>query len=438
MTFPLVGIDMGGAACATVYQDRLVLAGTATISDLLMVSKTGVWDDMRIGIDNEQGVPVPEEGGVSGFWLQQVSSRTNTFSRMVQQDGLLIFGDLGEAVIPQDIFNAERTAIRENSWYGSDVGRTPLIVSGNVVFIQSGGRDLRIFNFNEVEGKYLAPSLLDRSGQVFTRALDMTYTPSHRRKADTVYVVDDEGRVPVMVMKLSEPTHAWGIWETGPDTHRVLAAAAPLGRLVFLVERNGTVSLETLASDDAGQVLDGIVVRQTGEDEDEGFGTPVPPATWGNVDATDIGAPRVLIRSMDGTIRLYDDPVTVASGAFVGMPAFEDVQPGDVLEIGWPYDRIVETLPFVANTQSGTRRSVTKSRILDVAVDFAEGATPAEVAIGVGGRVKQSPVRTAMRDTSTINRRRFGGRAGWKDRVAVRMVFSEPVEIAGMATKAVG
>ena len=50
MTTPLIGLDYGGASAAIVHQDRLVLAGSGAIADLLVASRTGSWQDFRLGL----------------------------------------------------------------------------------------------------------------------------------------------------------------------------------------------------------------------------------------------------------------------------------------------------------------------------------------------------------------------------------------------------
>ena len=471
MTFPLVGIDAGGANTAAIYQDRLVLAGTHAVTDLVMASRTGEWDQFRLGEtrQDESGANVFVSTPADGFWFQQASARANTFHAILQQEGMFLFGDLGEANIPRGIFQADQVAIDENSWHGSDPGRTPLIISGLAVFIQKGGNDIRGFNWNEVERKYVAPSVLDKAGQIAPGFVDMAFSLSGGRRADTLYAVSEDGRVPVMTLKHQDPNYAWNVWETGPMTedgngrpmpmHKVIGAAAPLGRQAFLVDRNGEIGVETLDMTEE-QTCDGIsFTRGVDEDASVFANRLAAEVSWGEVSAMDEMAPYVCIRRADGNVerfqvrdangRMMDARVGVSGGRITNIPVellpdasldpiAHPVNPGDSIEIGWPYMRIVETLPFIAPSQSGTRRSVTKSRILDVAVDFTPDATPRNIRLGVGGRMKLTKNLRAVRDAGSINRRRFGGRAGWKDRVAVRLEFDEPVEMVGIATKAVG
>ena len=460
---PFFGIDLGGPYTGTIYQDRLVLAGAASTSDLVVASKIGDWNDFR---QSTRTVESPQQGesGIlttleDAFWFQQTSSRTNTYHSLLQQEGLFIFGDLGEAVIPRGRFSAEDVRVNENSWYGTDIGRPALIVSGLVVFIQSGGRDIRGFNWNEVERKYIAPSLLDRSGAIIDGARDMTFAPSEGRRADTVFVVAGDGRAGVMSLRHDAPHYAWNLWETGPGTrteegdskepvHKILGVAAPLGNLVAIVQRDNQVFLETLNRDE-GALCDGFHWTQ---EDIEGRDIPAAPSRW-EPSAGLVAVIRAPGPESGREIRTMVTDVTVQDGRFVVMrdgelttDLFPErtetnlLAPEETLEIGYAYGRVVETLPFIAPSQSGSRRSVTKSRILDVAVDFAADAEPQTVTLGVGGRTRRILSREEGGRTAgeQIKKRRFGGQAGWKYRAAVRLEFNEPVEIAGIATKAVG
>ena len=371
---PLVGIDYGGANTGIVHANRLVLAGSQVVPDLVMASHTGFRPDDATDTDvdfrTQTGSAETDDLRITdahGFWFRQTSPRQNTFHALLQQEGLFFFGDLGEAVIPPGPFSSAQVVMRENSWYGSDIGRTVLIVGGQVIYVQTGGEDARGLDWNEQQRKYQSVSLLSRSGAVFSTALDMTYVPSSGRDGETVIVVDGNGDAAVAVIAADEPWPAWAQWSTGPATHRILAATSPRGRTTFLVDRDGVVALETLDESRSSDVV---------------------------LDAT-------------------------------GAMASEQ-----------PFDRVLETLPFVARSQTGTKRSVRKSRIFDCAVDFVGvGADdPAPVATLFNGKVVR-PTRKKQ-DTPDITRIRYGGRRGWRDRSSITLTFREHVEIAGIAYKA--
>ena len=279
----LFGIDAGGPAAAIVHQDRLVLVGSGIAPDLVAGSRVGKWDDFRLGVIQDEDEPTqttpvtaltdpPAAGFVAstseGFWIQATTARGNDFHALLQQEGLFVFGAIGESVVPPGLLSGRTLEIRENSWYGSERGRTPVIAGGLSIFVQRGGQDLRAIGWNENERKYLAVSMLHQAGDVFRRARDMTFVGSQERDPDLVFVVDEGGDVAVASLPLVDEVK-WSRWSFRvdpdedpplPQDGKVRAATAPLGSLAFAVERNGYLAIETPAED---QTLQGDETFET-------------------------------------------------------------------------------------------------------------------------------------------------------------------------------
>ena len=445
----LIGYDYAGASAGIVHQDRLVLVGSGAVPDLVMASRTGHWMDFRLGIwrwTDDQGVPQtspavdpdapPTDVTASfvaadsdGFYLQQTSGRGARFHALLQQEGLFVLGDTAESVVPPGAFTADEVAVRENSWFGSELGRTPVIAGGLAVFVQRGGEDVRGIAWTEAQRKYLAESLLVTAGPVFKRAVDMTFQPSTGRQGDTVYVIDEDGSMAVLLLAVGQAHPAWCRWET-PEG-RILGGAAPLGEAAFLVERDGVIALETL-DEDAPQGDGGPFELRIGEPRiDPGTRQAVP---GGRTVVTAPLGPARWRREAGGWVR--DD---------------------EALE-GWaghPWQAEVETLPYVAPKQSGLQRSLRRVRILDVALDvivdpgWSEARLNAELngiaqvkltIVAARSRRVREKVKThryPRRDTDWILRLRFGGTRGWRDRIALSFSCPERVSIAGLSYRPV-
>ena len=427
---PLVGIDYGGPNTGTVHANRLVLAGTVATPDLVMASNVNDHTDFATsGMDDEGNLLVTD---AHGFWFRQTSPRQNAFHDILQQEGLFLFGDQGEATIPPGPFSAEQVVIRENSWYGSDIGRTSLIIGGQVIFVQTGGEDVRGLDWDEAKRKYVAVSLLSKSGAVFDHALDLTYAPSSGREGETVFVIGEDGNAAVAVIAADLPFPAWAQWTTGPASHRLLAATSPRGRTTFLVEREGEVALETPAGPEEDRLDAAWRV--------EGPVDALPPMPSWLADAEGLA---YRIHTVDERGR----PITND----VDTPPSSLAQ-GETLEVGFPYTRLVETTQFLKRTQQGTSARVRPSRILDVAVDFvlADETTPpeeseqiAETIVSVvqysrRGKPRSRNGRPVRRTTGRIATVRYPARLGWRDRIAIELTSERHVEIAGMAYRATG
>ena len=552
MTIPLVGIDRGGAYACAVHQDRLVLAGSGAISDLVLVSQTGTLGapDFRLAsttpveADSTASPPIPayaggepvidpdkppvDANGVDrafrsqpndGFWFQQTSSRSNTFHAMIQQEGLFIFGDLGEASVPSGAgqaaaFTADQVVIRENSWYGTEIGRTVLIVGGLIVFIQKGGQDVRGINWSEERRKYDAISLITLSGNLFDQAVDMSYAPSKDRRSDTIYLVgrsrntDLDGQLAVMLLRHQEPFYAWSRWRTAG---RIIGGAAPLGNRAFLVERgkdigrdstgeNTEVALELLApdgTDDLDAPVDAPVIRVDTAGAAPQLRVLPIEAEWikglSDLDGLTVwlidqdgrtfyevnreeivrrnglavpDSQAVLQVRPDGTIhelRAYEEQ-SGNDGTVRGIETWRvmRVNQNDItldldaskqkVRVGMRYERYVESLPFVARKQTGTSTRIRPARIMEVNVDVAlrpgqtvpplgaSAITVEAVANRRGGRTRIRKLRTPRHrrlDTGQLMRLRYGGRAGYYDRVALRVSTTRHTTIAGLAYRTV-
>lgn len=550
MATPLIGIDLGGAYAGAVHQDRLVLIGSSAISDLVLASKIGGdRTDFRLAstdatraraavpsatppvtarlayaggeaVVDPENPPVDENGDArdftatdsDGFWFQQTSSRSNTFHATIQQEGLFIFGDLGEANVPAGPFNANEVVIRENSWYGTEIGRTVLIVGGLIVFIQKGGHDIRGVNWSEQDRKYVAPSLLTLSGNLFDRAVDMSFAPSRDRRSDTIYLVgesDNEvlnGQLAVMLLRHQEPFYAWSRWHT---EGRIIGGASPLGNRCFLVERNGVVGLETLDTDETDSLDAAVVVSTAAAPARDGGGAYIryqrlpreaqyldgltdldglefwhidkgePPFEQGRGTVTvterseierrnelQVADDEPVLRVDNGLVQeRYLDEAGELAWRRLPVPnqdldAFADGRVSGVL--GFGYTRSVETLPFVARKQTGTSTRLRPARVMEVVTDMI---LPAGLQIPVGvdrsvleqllrigettvslvsvsrGRGREREIRRAPRlrrlDTSQIVSCRYGGRAGFRDRLAVKVESTRHIVLAGLAYRAV-
>ena len=495
MTTPIIGVEYGGCSAAIVHQDRLVLAGSGIVSDILIASRTGDWQDFTLGRwrwaeyynDNRQpiarlrGRPAPlgsqnseefrlpgaEDTGIpgrdptvrptdafldaryargvpsvatfdataaDGFYVAQASGRGNRFHALLQQEGLFVLGDTGESVVPAGPLTGTDIEVRENSWFGSDTGRTPVIAGGLVIFVQSGGEDIRGIAWTEAQRKYLAASMLTYAGNIFGRAVDMTFQRSTGRQGDTVYVVGEDGELGVMLLAVGSPHPAWGTWTTPGG--KVVGGAAPLGAAAWLVERDGVVALETPVED--APCADGVI---------PGLGQGVADLE-------------------DGTVA---SSYVKREGRWVELE--EGEAPGEGESVGWVghrWEAVAETLPWIAQKRTGLQRSVRKVRCLDISLDliiprgYELRLTPetdpegevyrramallsdirqagAEVVSerGTQRRKQKSFSAKQVADTDRIVRMRYGNSQGWRDRVGLRIRLGVRVSCAGLSFRMV-
>ena len=445
----LVGLEYGGAKAAAIHQNRLVLIGSGAVGDLVLASGIDSWTDFATTrlVDGAQVAT-----DADGFFFQQVSSRQNEFHAVAQQEGLFLFGSIGESTTPAGAFTAAATVIRENSWYGSERGRTPVIAGGLVVFIQQGASDVRGIRWTEAERKYESASLRAMTGDVFRKAVDMTWGRSRFSQADSVYVVDEDGTIGVCSIRAEQPQVAWSIWKMPGG--EALGGANVVGREMLLIDRDGALQLEApdISARPGEALLDAGVIltpETTPQAVPEHLRGTLRVAWREDPDMPEQQAEVILEPGHDWTVALengqpvfsYTEGLATASVRLYPIPsarlpneplAFMMVPADTPIRIGFPYLAEFETLPFLARTQSGTRRGVTRSRIFGAYIDVV-GMRPNELL--VNDRQK-SP--TPYRQRSGEESWRIGGTLGWRKRTTLKFGLQAQTRIAGLYYRAKG
>lgn len=464
MATDIFGIDLGGMSAGIIHQDRLVMVGSGAVPDMLVASRTGRWTDFALGYTapdqdgNTEPVVLPGPGAEpvdspsNGFWFQQTTGRGNAFHALLQQEGLFVFGNVGESNIPVGRFVEDEVEIRENSWYGSDLGRTPIIAGGLALFLQKGAQDIRGFAWTEAERKYIASPLMAHAGQVFSRAIDMTFQTSTERHGDTVFIIDEDGSMATLLLRVGSQYPAFANWtvsQEGEVSDRVVGGTAPLGIAAFLVERNDVIAVETFND---REWLDGALSF-----------TITPDRRMVDAAGNSVSLPGWMLTP--GRILAWRNGVEPERELVIGEmpPTFplDEWEAMNEITIGAPFECRVETLPFVANAATGLKRSIRKTKILDVALDCISEDVDADPeslsSIRDSDNLLQAQLQVVMtnRGQATEGRRKPSSKIplqakegiktlewpatrGWRDRVALRFSSKRPLSIAGIAYRAVG
>lgn len=469
----LVGIDYGGAAAAAVHQDRLVLVGTRGVPDLVLASKTGDWDDFALTREvTTDGDTAQVATPADGFWFQQSSARDNGFHALLQQEGLLIFGDIGESIVSPGAFTAAEVQARENSWFGSDRGRQPLISEGLAIFLQRGGGDIRGIRWTEVQRKYEAPSLKEFAGPVFERAIDIAAQGSGEGLAPVIVLVDEGGDLALCSIRQQLGSFrqfpSWATWRTEGKFAGVVGLAGLAGRddsLVFAVERAGLIRLEDLSprNADPDQLGEPNVDARVEVDLTEGVEHRLPAHLVGRVrfywwdpsrdrrdshrrsTTSDWAAP-IERQAPEGGLAYTTQVDTDGEGNAIvrlRVAGTEDiiVPSGTPVYAGLAFDGEVETMPFVARTESGPRVNVLFSRIFNLVVTWNGLHCQDMEIIPSRGRPRPTKGRAPTVRQATVagaTSWEYGGLIGWQRRTTVHLRLPSECEIVSIAYRASG
>ena len=441
----IFGIEYGGPSAGIIHQNRLVLAGSLGLPDVLAASKIGDWTDFALGTkptSKEDPTPISSndasvEGFVAteadGFWIEQSSSRNNGFHALLQQEGLFIFGEEGESVVPPGPFTAARVEVRENSWFGMDPGRQPLISEGLVVFLQAGGGDIRGIRWTEEGQKYESVSLKELAGEVFDEGIDLTAQGSGEGDAPAVFVVGANGDMGLCSIRQKLQWARQAILTLGSWTTWDLDFYEERRRGGRIVQRKVVDGGRIQGTATVGREPVFLVERGQGRQGPHGQGAklgleylvalePNEPAMDARVQLARRGAltaPQYLQRQ--GVVLYWDtgerqrdgealwarsDPVDWSVQPFYpsGLVLPEDLD--TPVYAGLPYCATVETVPFVARTESGSRSAVLRSRIFELIVSWLKE--------GVHGPLDQRPQGTAGPVSTGAGRGGRGRAAVWE------------------------
>lgn len=214
------------------YQGRLWFGGSKDRPSTLWGSKTDLFFDFDIGggkADDAIDVTIDDD-------------RVNAIVNIFPGRNLQVFTTGGEFYVPQtetDPIKPENVMLQKSTLHGSSKVK-PVSVDGGTIFIESSGRVVREFIFNELERSYNARSISLLSSQIIQQPVAMAVRQSRDTSpADYVYIVNSNGTIAVLNILRSEQLLAWSLFET----NGIVEDLVVVSRDVYLVTRrtvNGT------------------------------------------------------------------------------------------------------------------------------------------------------------------------------------------------------
>lgn len=189
------------------YQGRLWFGGSKDRPSTLWGSKVGLFFDFDTGggrADDALDVTIDDD-------------KINAIVNIFPGRNLQVFTTGGEFYIPQseiDPIKPENIMLIKSTLHGSSFVK-PVSVDGGTIFIESSGRVVREFLFNELERSYNAKSISLLSSQLIRLPVAMAVRHSRSESpADYVYFVNADGTIAVLNLLRSEQLLAWSLFET--------------------------------------------------------------------------------------------------------------------------------------------------------------------------------------------------------------------------------
>jgi hypothetical protein len=235
------------------YQGRLWFGGSKSRPATLWGSRADLFFDFDVGgakADDAIDVTIDDD-------------RVNAIVNIFPGRNLQVFTTGGEFFIPQnenDPIKPENIMLQKSTLHGSSKVK-PVSVDGSTIFIESSGRVVRQFLFNDSERSYNAQSISLLSSQLIQQPVAMGVRQSRDvSPADYVYFVNSNGTIAVLNILRAEQLLAWSLFETQGVVEDLVVVGRDVyietkrtinnqeGRLIEKLDRNYYLDAGILAS----------------------------------------------------------------------------------------------------------------------------------------------------------------------------------------------
>lgn len=295
----------GWPVSPTLYQERLVFAGSRDLPNRIWMSKTSDIDNFDLGeaLDDES------------IEFALLTDQVDAIRSVVAGRHLQVFTTGAEWMVAGDPLTPAKVRAERQTRTGSYPDRTipPRHVDGATLFVARNGRELREFLYTDIDQSYTAADLALLSSHVFDNPLDQDYAARDR----LFLVVMGNGSIAALTVYRTQQVTAWTVFETA-GVFRAIAVVED--RIYVAVIRNGEMQIEYFAPD---SFTDSHIATND---------TP-PQHLWGGLGHLNGSAVEIVA---DGKLQ---GRRTVVGGAVTLS------QPASQVEIGLPYAHEIRPLP---------------------------------------------------------------------------------------------
>lgn len=369
LEFPVWNQFDGYPRTGTLWEQRLIAAGTARFPQTVWGTRTGEYLNFARGVDDDDG-----------FAFTINSDEVNAINFMASGRALMAFTTGGEFTLQGGIekpITPTNVQIRARSNHGCAQVR-PVKIGREELFVQRAGRKVRAFSYNATNDDYAAPDVSILAEHITTSGI--TEMAWQKTPEPWLWAVRADGRMACCTYELQdENVVAWTLRETGLGIDKFESVAVipdgAGGETVWVIANrvaNGGFQRYVERLSDAVLCDSAILYGATGG--------PVTSLTGlAHLNGRDVDV------VADG---YYVGRFTVAAGA-ITVPS---INADDVI-IGLPYTTRLEMLTPELQMPDGTAQG-NSMRIGEATLRF--GGT-------VGGRINGQQIPTRTLDTTTLD-----------------------------------
>lgn len=241
-------VNLGYPRAVTMYQQRLVIAGTKTYPNYIWLSRVG---------DVTNFLPTVADG--DSFTVSASSDQLTNVLHLAQSRGICVMTGGSELVISsQNSMTPTNTSILEHTSFGSTENIKPIKVGSELIFVQRGAERIRtllydysIDSLTSNELTVLASHIAKKSGGF----KEMVYCAE---PDSIIWFVLGNGKLASLTLNREQSVIAWSTHDIGGTVLSLTSLPSTTGadRLYFLVNRNGTVQIEQMKED---LLLDSVI-----------------------------------------------------------------------------------------------------------------------------------------------------------------------------------
>ncbi|MFN3402351.1 MAG: hypothetical protein ACK4Z4_18580, partial [Ferrovibrio sp.] len=295
----------GWPVSPTLYQERLVFAGSRDLPNRIWMSKTSDIDNFDLGeaLDDE------------GIEFALLTDQVDAIRTVVAGRHLQVFTTGAEWMVAGDPLTPSKVRAERQTRTGSYPDRTipPRHVDGATLFVARNGRELREFLYTDIDQSYTAADLALLSSHVFDNPIDQDYAARDR----LFLIVMANGSIAALTVYRAQQVTAWTVFETA-GVFRAIAVVED--RIYVAVIRNSEMQIEYFAPDSFTDSH--VATNET-----------TPQVVWGGLGHLNGSAVAIVADGKQQGRRMVTNGTVTLS------------QPASQVEIGLPYAHEIRPLP---------------------------------------------------------------------------------------------
>ncbi|MBM3567165.1 MAG: hypothetical protein FJX46_00245 [Alphaproteobacteria bacterium] len=303
----------GWPVAVTFHQNRLVFGGSRDLPNRLWLSRVAEFEnfDLGTGLDDEA-----IEFGI-------LSDQVNAVRAVFSGRHLQVFTSGAEWMVTGDPLTPAKMQVRRQTRVGScsDCTIPPRSVDGATVFVSRNRKELREFIYTDLEQAYQANDMATVASHMFVDPVDQDWDADDR----LFHSVLASGEMATLTLFRTEQVTAWARQVTDGAFRSVAVVG---GSAHFLVRRGSSYMLEHF---DSALGTDCALTGTSG----------TPKTHWTGLGHLESRAVKVLA---DGIVR---PDAVVASGAI------DLDSPASAIEVGLPFESVIEPLPPTTDASGG-------------------------------------------------------------------------------------